>query len=125
MGTAMTWSEIEAFLLGFPDTEASTSWGMPGVKTGGRLVAWWRDQDDSPGCVAFKVDRAELDGLVEDSSTPYFTIEHFRKFDSNAVLVRPEDVDPDELREMLTDAWLVTAKPTVRKAWLAEHGDGG
>ncbi|RYJ05540.1 MAG: hypothetical protein EON52_11025 [Actinomycetales bacterium] len=121
----MTWSEIEAFLLGFPDTETSTSWGMPGVKTGGRLVAWWRDQPDSPGCVAFKVDRAELDGLVEDSSTPYFTIEHFRKFDSNAVLVRPEDVDPDELREMLTDAWLVTAKPTARKAWLAEHGEDG
>ncbi|WP_313406204.1 MmcQ/YjbR family DNA-binding protein [Aeromicrobium sp.] len=117
----MTWDEIEAFLLGFPDTVTSTSWGMPGVKTGGRLVAWWRDQDDSPGSVAFKVDRSELEALVEDPDTPYYTIEHFRKFDSNAVLVRPGEVDPVELREMLTDAWLVTAKPTVLKAWLAEH----
>ncbi|MET1132851.1 MAG: MmcQ/YjbR family DNA-binding protein [Aeromicrobium sp.] len=124
MGTAMTWQQIEAFLLEFPDTEASTSWGMPGVKTGGRLVAWWRDRDDSPGCVAFKVDRDELEAVIEDSSTAYFTIEHFRKFDSNAVLVRPEDVDPAELREMLTDAWLATAKPKIRTAWLTEHGEG-
>jgi hypothetical protein len=123
MGAAMRWQQI-AFLLEFPDTEVNTSWGMPGVKTGGRLVAWWRDRDDSPGCVALKVDRAELEALVEDSSTPYFTIEHFRKFDSNAVLVRPEDADPAELREMLTDAWLVTAKSKVRQAWSVEHGDG-
>lgn len=119
----MTWEEIEAFLLGFPDTAASTSWGMPGVKTGGTLVAWLRDREDSPGSVAFKVDRSELDALVEDPDLPYYTIEHFRTFDSNAVLVRPEDVDPVELREMLTDAWLVTAKPKVLKAWLADRQD--
>ncbi len=122
MVAAVAWDEIESFLLEFPDTVASTSWGMPGVKTGGRLVAWWRDQDDSPGCLAVKVDRAELDALVEDPGTPYFTIEHFRKFDTNAVLVRPDEVDPAELREMLTDAWLITAKPTIRKIWLAQNG---
>jgi len=117
----MNWDEAEAFLLTFPDTERSTSWGMPGVKTGGTLVAWWRDRPDSPGSLAFKVDRSELEALVEDPGTPYYTIEHFRKFDSNAVLVRPDEADPEELREMLTDAWLVTAKPKVRTAWLAEN----
>lgn len=117
----MTWDEIEVFLLDFPDTVASTSWGMPGVKTGGRLVAWWRDRDDSPGCLAFKVDRAELAALIEDDNTAYFTIEHFVKFNSNAVLVRPGDVDPTELREMLTDAWLATAKPRIRTVWLTQN----
>src|SRR5690606_17556212 len=97
MGTAMTWDDGEAFLLRFPDTETSTSWGMPGVKTGGTLVAWWRDRDDSPASLAFKVDRAELEALVEDPDTPYYAIEHFRKFDSNAVLVRLADADPEEL----------------------------
>ncbi|WP_269303634.1 MmcQ/YjbR family DNA-binding protein [Aeromicrobium sp. HA] len=119
----MDWDEVEAFLLEFPDTEASLSWGMPGVKTGGTLVAWWRDRDDSPGALAFKVDRDELEALVEDESTPYFTIEHFRKFDTNAVLVRPGEADPAELRELLTEAWRATAKPTVLKAWLAEQED--
>lgn len=117
----MTWEEIEAFLLAFPDTTASVSWGMPGVKTGGRLVAWLRDQADSPGAVAIKVDRAEREALLLDPSLPYFTIDHFEKFDTNAVLVRPPDVDPVELRELLTDAWLITAKPRVRSAWLAQN----
>lgn len=62
------WDEIERFVLAFPDTERSTSWGMPGVKTGGTLVAWWRDRKDSPGAVAFKVDRADLEALVADEA---------------------------------------------------------
>jgi len=117
----MTWDEIAAFLLEFPDTELTTTWRMPAVKTGGVLVAWWRDAEDSPGSIAFKVARDEIEGLVEDPGTPYYTIEHFRKFNSNAVLVRPEEAEPDELRELLTDAWLITAKARVRKAWLAER----
>lgn len=119
----MDWDEIAAFLLGFPDTAASLSWGMPGVKTDGRLVAWWRDRDDSPGSVAIKVDRAELEALVADDSTPYYTIDHFRQFDLAAVLVRPGDADPDELRELLTEAWLLMAKPTVRETWLIRHDE--
>ncbi|MFS0884086.1 MmcQ/YjbR family DNA-binding protein [Aeromicrobium sp. 179-A 4D2 NHS] len=119
----MTWEEIEAFLLQFPDTEASLSWGMPGVKTGGRLVAWWRDRDDSPGSVAVKVDRSELEALTEDPGTPYYYIEHFRKADLSAVLVRPDEAEPDELRELLTEAWLLMATPTVREAWLVENGE--
>ena len=117
----MTWDEVQAFLLQFPDTVASTSWNMPGVKTGGRLVAWWRDQPDSPESLAFKVDPAELEALVEDPGLPYYTIEHFRKHGARAVLVRPADVGEAELREMLTDAWLLMAKPTVRAAWLERN----
>ncbi len=119
----MTWEDIEAFVLTFPDTEASLSWGMPGVKTGGRLVAWWRDRDDSPGSVAIKVDRSELEALVDDASTPYYSIDHFRKTDLAAVLVRPDEVDPTELRELLTEAWLLMASPTVREAWLVENDE--
>lgn len=119
----MTWDEIEAFLLAFPDTEASLSWGMPGVKTGGRLVAWWRDRDDSPGSVAIKVDRAELPALVEPDSTPFYTIEHFRARGLSAVLVRPGEADARELRELLTEAWLMMASTTVREAWLVENGE--
>jgi len=119
----MRWPEIEEFLLSFPDTVAAISWGMPGVKTGGRLVAWWRDRQDSPGALAFKVDPAEREALLRDPDLPYFTNDHLERFDSPVVLVRPEDVDDDELREMLTEAWLVTAKPRVRRAWL-EQSEG-
>ncbi|MBC9227468.1 hypothetical protein GL325_14155 [Aeromicrobium sp. 636] len=121
MDAATTWTDIEAFLLGFPDTEASTSWGMPGVKTGGRLVAWWRDRDDSPGCVAVKVDRDEAEALIQDAATPFHTNDHLRDRSPNVVLFRPGEIDPVELRELLTDAWRVTATPSVLAAWTAEN----
>ncbi|TSD68479.1 MmcQ/YjbR family DNA-binding protein [Aeromicrobium piscarium] len=117
----MTWDEIVAYLLEFPSTELTTTWNMPAVKAGGVLVAWWRDAPDSPGSVAFKVAPDELEALLGDPDAPYYTIDHFRKFGTNAVLVRPGEADADELRELLTEAWLAVAKPRVRKAWLAEH----
>lgn len=117
----MTWDEIAAFLLELPETEPSVSWGMPGIKTNRTLVAWWRDQPDSPGALAIKVPREELEAVLADDGNPFYTIEHFRTFNSNAVLARPEDVDPDELREMLIEAWRSTAKVRTRKAWDADH----
>ncbi|MCK5891306.1 MmcQ/YjbR family DNA-binding protein [Aeromicrobium sp.] len=116
----MDWDAIVAHLTQLPDTELTTTWGNPAVKTGGKLVAWWRDAPDSPGSVAVKVAPEELEALVADDTSPFFTIEHFRKFGTNAVLVRPEEVAPEELRELLTEAWRLMAKVRVRKAWEAE-----
>ncbi|WP_229051849.1 MmcQ/YjbR family DNA-binding protein [Aeromicrobium sp. Leaf350] len=117
----MDWDDIAGHLTALPDTELTTTWDNPAVKTGGKLVAWWRDASDSPGSVAIKVSPDELEALVADPDSPFYTIEHFRKFGTKAVLVRPEDVDPDELRDLLTEAWRLMAKVRVRKAWEAEQ----
>ncbi len=119
----MDWNAIAAHLCTLPDTELTTTWDNPAVKTGGTLVAWSRDAADSPGAVAIKVDPEELEALVADPASPFYTIDHFRKFGTKAVLVRPEEVDADELREMLTEAWRLTAKARVRKAWEAKQSD--
>lgn len=113
----LDWAAIVTHLCALPDTELTTTWDNPAVKTGGKFVAWSRDAPDSPGAVAIKVDPTELEALVADPDSPFYTIEHFRRTGARAVLVRPEDVDPDELREMLTDAWRQTAKVRVRTAW--------
>jgi hypothetical protein len=57
--------------------------------------------------------------LVEDESTPFFTIEHFRRTD--AVLVqrsRLGELTVAELREVLTEAWLTVAPRRLAR----EHG---
>ena len=49
---------------------------------------------------------ADKVALVEDPSTPFFTIDHFRS--TNAVLVRLSrvgEISRDELVEVITDAW--------------------
>ena len=62
---------------------------------------------------------ADKQALVE-ADGPFFTIDHFRSF--NAVLVqqsRIDEIDLDELREVLTDAWLAVAPRSLAKKLLA------
>ena len=64
-------------------------------------------------------DAADKAALVE-ADGPFFTIDHFRSY--NAVLVqqsRLDEVDLDELREVLTDAWLAVAPRSLAKSFLA------
>lgn len=62
--------------------------------------------------------------LVEDERLPFFTIPHFKGY--NAVLVRQSrlgEIDVDELSEIIVDAWLAMAPPSLRKKFLAgNHG---
>jgi len=58
--------------------------------------------------------------LVEDDSTPFFTIDHFRGF--NAVLVQQSrlgELEYDELAEIITEAWVHVAPKRLAKAYLA------
>ncbi|MBO0847695.1 MAG: MmcQ/YjbR family DNA-binding protein [Nocardioides sp.] len=62
--------------------------------------------------------------LVEDDG-PFFTIDHFRNY--NAVLLQQSrigEIDVDELREVLTDAWLAVAPRALAKRFLAGELDG-
>jgi hypothetical protein len=57
--------------------------------------------------------------LVE-AEGPFFTIDHFRNF--NAVLLQQSrigELEVDELREVLTDAWLAVAPKSLAKRFLA------
>ncbi len=63
-------------------------------------------------------DAAEKEALVRIDS-PFFTTSHFDGYD--AVLVRAAHLDRinrQELREVVTDAWLSQASPTRRRAFL-------
>jgi hypothetical protein len=51
----------------------------------------------------------------------FFTIPHFDGYP--AVLVRLDEIDVGQLREVVTDAWLLKAPKRVAKEWLAEHGE--
>ena len=67
---------------------------------------------------------SELDkqALVNDESSPYFTTPHFNGHSS--VLVRASrlgEIDVDELRELVQDAWLSRASRRRAETWLAEH----
>jgi hypothetical protein len=51
----------------------------------------------------------------------FFTIPHFDGFP--AVLARLDAIDRDQLREVITDAWLLKVPKRTADEWLAEHGE--
>ena len=60
--------------------------------------------------------------LVLDPNSPYFTTPHFDGHSS--VLIRASrlgEIDIDELRELIQDAWLARASRRRAETWLAEH----
>ena len=69
--------------------------------------------------VASEIDKQ---ALVRDESSPYFTTPHFDGHSS--VLIRASrlgEIDIDELRELIQDAWLARASRRRAETWLAEH----
>jgi len=67
-------------------------------------------------------DEGDKQALVQDPGTPFFTTERFAGHPS--VLVRGSrlgEVDRDELRELVEEAWLSRASAKRARDWMAEH----
>ncbi len=67
-------------------------------------------------------DQGAKSALVEDPSTPFFTIDHFNGY--HAVLVQESrigELQLDELTEIITDAWLDRAPRALAKQFLASN----
>lgn len=61
--------------------------------------------------------------MVQDSSSPFFTIDHFNGY--NAVLVQQSrigEIERDELVEILTEAWACRAPKRLVREYFAEQG---
>lgn len=130
--------DVDEICAALPDTELGTSWGdlptwkVPAGAKGKGFVLYRAPHPTAidPGTgelyddliVIITPTEAEKRALVEDPSTPFFTIDHFRSF--NAVLVqlsRLGEVTRDELSEIITDAWAHRAPKRLVKEHL---GDG-
>ncbi len=139
MGRSATEDDVREICLSLPETELGVTWGdvptyvvRQSPKPRGFVLyrkphktaidpATGEEYDDL--LVIRTRDAADKAALVE-ADGPFFTIDHFRSF--NAVLVqisRLDELDVDELREVITDAWLAVApKRLAKEHLLAEQG---
>ncbi|WP_435745051.1 MmcQ/YjbR family DNA-binding protein [Nocardioides sp. SYSU DS0663] len=134
MARPATPDDVDAICRALPEVVLGTSWGdLPTYLVRGRGFLLFRPPhptavDPVTGemyddlLVVTTPSREASEALVGDASSPFFTIDHFRR--TNAVLVqqsRLAELDVDELREVLTDAWAARAP----KRLVREHlGDG-
>ena len=129
--------DVDEICAALPSAEFGTSWGdvptwkVPGGDKGRGFVLYrplhptavdpvtGKQYDDL--LVIRTADSADKAALVEDETTPFFTIDHFRSF--NAVLVRQSrlgELSLDELTEVIHEAWLAVAPKRLSKEFLAD-----
>lgn len=109
----MTWDDVVAFCLTLPETELGSSWGSPSLKVAKKMFVRLRTENDAPGAVALRCTPDDKVALVDGPDPAWFTTPHYDGYDY--VLVRPEQADPIELREQLTEAWRIAAPARLRK----------
>ena len=129
--------DVDEICAALPSTEFGTSWGdvptwkVPAGEKGRGFLLYRHPHssavDPETGeqyddlLVIRTADPADKAALVEDASTPFFTIDHFRNF--NAVLVQQSrlgELTLDELAEVVQDAWLAVAPKRLAKEFLAD-----
>lgn len=83
---------------------------LPGVSAG----SWW----GTPGLLVGKKGFDDKEALLRGEPETYFTTPHYEG--SPHVLVRLERIGDDELRELIEDAWQLTAPRRL----LGEYEEG-
>ena len=129
-----TMADVDELALALPDTTKEVSAdGRPTYLVHGKMFCFHRrprrdavDADTGErldDVFVFRV--ADLDVkelLLADARGLFFTTPHWNGY--AAVLLRIPDleqIDGDELRDLIIEAWLTRAQKRVAKAWLAEH----
>ncbi|HST16446.1 MAG TPA: MmcQ/YjbR family DNA-binding protein [Gaiellaceae bacterium] len=131
-------ADLDALALELPQVTRDVSDdGRPTYSVHGKMFCFHRSRrpdavDAETGerlddVLVFRVgDLDEKELLLADRPEVFFTTPHWNGYP--AVLMRIPDlaeIQREELRELVVDAWLTRAQKRVAKAWLAEHEDGG
>jgi hypothetical protein len=125
-----TWDDVDRVVRELPGIEVDGR-GQWSAKVRGKLVAWERplrkgdlehlgDRAPQGDVLAVKVpDEGVKQALIADDPVVFFTTPHFEGYP--AVLAVLAELAEDELRELLTDAWLEVAPKRVVKEWRSAH----
>jgi hypothetical protein len=129
-----TMRDLDRLALAMPETSKELSEdGRPTYLVHGKMFCFHRTRrkdafDPETGelyddVLVFRVDGAESkEILLADARRLFFTTPHWNGY--SAVLMHISDlkeIDPEELRELVIEAWLTRAQKRVAKQWLAEN----
>lgn len=112
-----TWDDVVALGARFPGVETTTSFGTPALKVRGKAMMC-RLRTDPDALVLRVIDMGEREALLQGQPDVFFTTPHYDGYPY--VLVRLEAVDPEELAELLEEAWRLRAT----KRLVAEYEAG-
>lgn len=106
----MTWDDVLAIAAGLPEAEESTWYRTPALKVRGKGFA--RLRTEAEGLLVVMCDLDEKEALLASGDPAFTTTPHYDG--SGTILVDLDRVDPDQLAELLTEAWRRTAPARLR-----------
>jgi len=109
-----TWKTVQKVAATLPDMEEGTSYGTPSFKVrGGKFMLRMRN-DDEVATNTLVLRTSEKEALLADERGIFFSTPHYDGHPT--ILVRLPKISERELRELVTEAWRLTAPPRARKA---------
>lgn len=108
-----TEDDVRRIALSLPETTEKPWYGSPGYRVKDKGFLRIRSEAEG-GLVVFVEDLAEKEALLASDPAKFFTTPHYDGYPT--VLVHLGEVDEAELRELITDSWLVKAPARVRAA---------
>jgi hypothetical protein len=128
------WDDVREIALALPETNEVISRDLRQWRVKDKLFVWERPLrrsdlaalgDDAPDgpILGIRVENLMAkDAILAEDPNVYFTTPHFNGYP--AVLVRLDEIDAEELRELIVEAWLVRAPKRLADAYVQEHGPG-
>jgi hypothetical protein len=112
-----TWEDVVAIGTRLPGVEVGTSFGTPALRAGGKGMCRLRRDPDA--LVLRVTDLGEREALLQGQPEAFFSTPHYDGYPY--VLVRLEVVDPQELAELLEEAWRLRAPKRLVAQYDAER----
>lgn len=113
-----TEDDVRHIALSLPETDEHASYGgRPSFRV--RKKWFTAIRDDGESIVVFVDGLDEKEALLASDSRKFFTTPHYDGYPT--ALVRHAEVDVEELRELLTDAWRLKAPKRVVAALAASE----
>jgi hypothetical protein len=126
-----TWDDVRRVALALPEAREEERRGLKFWVVKDKLFVWERplrqsdlkalgDAAPEGPILGARVEHLiAKDALIADNPGVYFTTPHFNGYP--AVLILLEKIAPDELEEVIVEAWLNRAPKRVAKAYIEEH----
>ena len=126
-----TWDDVARLALALPETGERLSREHRQWRVKDKLFVWERplrrsdlealgDAAPEGPILGARVEHlVAKEALLADDPSVYFTMPHFDGYP--AVLVRLEEIGPEELEELVTEAWLCRAPKKLADAYLEAH----
>jgi hypothetical protein len=96
----VTFETVRQFALALPGVEEGTSYGTPAFRVQKKLLARLHDDRET---LVLRTDYGEREYRMLTNPAAFYITDHYAG--SSMMLVRLDHVDPDDLRDLITQAW--------------------